>query len=283
MKRTKKATQIARQQTLLRDRHRTRAVLLYLADHRQRLTKMLPRKIKKDKSKIRSELLRMARKRFNQASQGEKQTYHDRAKSASRSAGEVGEQPPRSIEQPLSKLVEPRSIGEEQLVEFRSSVEFRSAGDGKAGSPPRTPPRGVISSSALHAAVGHPTPRKVAGRSFRSAPAAPWSPSQSSGPACPLRDSLMREIKLFRDLYGDAGALETMACAIRILDVVDMKRWRNRRAVKLAVVAGMAAKLVPTSSDEKHVRTLWAKFAGESALTEVRKLEREVFMAWAKS
>ena len=86
-----------------------------------------------------------------------------------------------------------------------------------------------------------------------------------------------------RALYGDAGALETMACAIRILDVVDMKQWKIRRAVKLAVVVGMAAKLSATPSFELHVSKLWAKFAGASSEHEVRKLEKEVFMAWANS
>ena len=98
-----------------------------------------------------------------------------------------------------------------------------------------------------------------------------------------MRNSLTRENPHLRALYGDAGALETMACAIRILDVVDMKQWKNRRAVKLAVVVGMAAKLFATPSDGQHVRKLWARFAGDSSQHEVRKLEKEVLMAWARS
>ena len=92
----------------------------------------------------------------------------------------------------------------------------------------------------------------------------------------------MKENQHLRVLYGDAGALETRACAIRILDVVDMKQWKNRRAVKLAVVVDMAAKLIATPSDEQHVRKLLAKVAGDSSEHEVRKLEKEVFMAWGQ-
>ena len=192
-----------------------------------------------------------------------------------RSADEGG-QP--SIEQPL---VEPRSIVEEQPVEFRGSVAFRSARDGKAGSPPRTPAGGVTS-SALHAAVCHPTPRKAARRSFQSAPA-PWSMSESAGPMCGWRESVMREHHHLQALYGNAGALGTMGCAIRILDIADMKQWKNRRAVKLAVVVGMAAKFTATPSEEQHVRKLWAKVAGDASEHEVRKLEKEAFMAWGRS
>ena len=313
----------SRQHTLMLDRRRTRAVSVYLADHRDILLNMLPKKMKTDKNTKRKELERIARKHFRQASEGEQQTCYARvgtvrasgkfrgsgeqlvesrsggegeqlveSRSADEAAGGVrasgkfrgsGEQLVESrepsIEQPL---VEPRSIVEEQLVEFRGSVACRSARDGKAGSPPRTP-AGGITSSALHAAFGHPTPRKAGRRSFQSAPA-PWSMSESAGPSCGLRDSLMRENQHLRAFFGDAGALETMACAIRILDVVDMKQWKNRRAVKLAVVVGMAAKLSATPSDEQHVRKLWAKFAGDSSLLhEVRKLEKEVVMAWAKS
>ena len=325
----------SRQHTLMLDRRRTRAVSVYLADHRDILLNMLPKEMKTDRNTKRKELERIARINFRQASEGEQQTCYARVGTVrasgkfrgsgeqlvesrsggegeqlveSRSAGEgeqlvesrsadeaaggvrasgkfrgSGEQLVESrepsIEQPL---VEPRSIVEEQLVEFRGSVACRSARDGKAGSPPRTP-AGGITSSALHAAFGHPTPRKAARRSFQSAPA-PWSMSESAGPSCGLRDSLMRENQHLRAFFGDAGALETMACAIRILDVVDMKQWKNRRAVKLAVVVGMAAKLSATPSDEQHVRKLWAKFAGDSSLLhEVRKLEKEVVMAWAKS
>ena len=296
----------SRQQTLMFDRRRSRAVSVYLVDHREILLKMLPNKMKTHPLTKRHGLEKLARKQFYKASESEQQTYYARVTTIrefrssgqgeqlveSRNGGEgeqvvefrsadEGGQP--SIEQPL---VKPRDwtrsiVPEEQLVEFRGSVAFRSARDGKAGSPPRTPAGGVTS-SALHAAVCHPTPRKAARRSFQSA-SAPWSMSESAGPSCGLRDSLMRVNQHLRALYGDAGALETMACAIRILDVVDMKQWKNRRAVKLAVVVGMAAKLFATPSDGQHVRKLWARFAGDSSQHEVRKLEKEVLMAWARS
>ena len=256
-----------RQQTLLHDRRRTRAICAYLVDHRESLVNELEGflgKTKMDKNKKRKELERLARKHFNEASESQQRIYYDRVRDRedpSESVGETEEekklQSAGQGEQPLVEFrsvdegeVEFRSAGEgaQPLVEFRSagesseqplvelgekqlgfrssdSVEFRSAGDVKADTPLRTPERSVTTSE-LHDAVGLPTPKKVPRRLFKSTPA-PMSTFQSAAPSSGgLNDALMREHKALRSLYGDAAALETMACAMRILEVVDMKQWK---------------------------------------------------------
>ena len=139
VKRKTKQMSSSRQQTVTLDRRRTRAVSMYLADHREILLNMLPKEMKTDKNTKRKELEKIARKDFHKASESEQRTYYARVSASgefrssgegeqlveSRSGGEgeqlvefrsadEGGQP--SIEQPL---VEPRSIIEEQLVEFR--------------------------------------------------------------------------------------------------------------------------------------------------------------------
>ena len=67
VKRLQKALQTpaTRQQTLIRDRMRTRAVSQYLAHHRESLLDMVPSNIRKDRNLKRKELERLARQEFN--------------------------------------------------------------------------------------------------------------------------------------------------------------------------------------------------------------------------
>ena len=301
VKRTQKAVQTSssRQITLVHDRRRTRAMSVYLADHRDSFLEMVPSKTKKDRNKKRKDMEILAREHFNKLSQSEQQCYYDRV------ARPV---PISDGNEPLMESSALGSSGAKRPVEFRSSgeephvsgegplVEFRRTGDDQASSTSlasRTPARGRVTpptppttssvALALRVAAGLPSPVKksrVVDRRCLESSCAAWSAWQPTGQHCPLKDSLLRESKHLRTLYGDAGALETLACAMRILDVVDMNQWKSRRGVKLAVVAGMAAKLI--ASDEQHVRELWAKFAGKSSEPEVRKLEKQVVMAWAR-
>jgi hypothetical protein len=103
----------------------------------------------------------------------------------------------------------------------------------------------------------------------------------SDGPS-ELSSKFVRQSKHLRKLYGDAGALETLVVGVRISEAVDMKDWPDRLVVKVAVVAGMAAKLTQPPADEEHVRILWAKIAGTSSEPEIRKLEKKVLSIWAR-
>ena len=95
-------------------------------------------------------------------------------------------------------------------------------------------------------------------------------------------DQLVQQSQHLLELYGDAGAMETLAAGIRILDTVGLGPWQSRVAVKAAVVMGMAAKLPQASTDVQHVRRLWAQIAGKSSDAEVRRLEKQVFATWAR-
>ena len=76
--------------------------------------------------------------------------------------------------------------------------------------------------------------------------------------------------------------METLVAGVRISEAVEMKDWPDRVVVKLAVVAGMAAKLTQPQAEEEHVRILWAKIAGTSSEPEIRKLEKKVLGIWAR-
>jgi hypothetical protein len=84
-------------------------------------------------------------------------------------------------------------------------------------------------------------------------------------------------------LYGDAGAAEVIAATFRILGAIlpQLRRQKQSDAVKVAVVAGLAAKLTQTPADPTHVKKLWAAFAGRSNKASVAKLEPHVLNMWA--
>ena len=92
----------------------------------------------------------------------------------------------------------------------------------------------------------------------------------------------MRQAPALRTIYGDAGACEVLASGIRVLERVDMSTWSARPALKVAAVAGLAAKLTQPCPDEPLVCKLWHKIAGRSAEEQVRKLDRELVCVWGR-
>ena len=260
----------SRQQQLRRDCLRTRAVSIYLADHRECLTKALPRKFLRDKNQKRRELERLAREAFKKLTKTEQETYVSRAETASGGAGKrCGDQSGDAC----------RSSGDEAVGAYSS--EGRGAG---AKPPtPRTPAASAALRTTPPAQDGTPLKRQ------RPASLAQQEGSTLSGldqhwgaGSSTLHGALLRQGHAVRQVCGsEAGALETLASGIRILDAIDLGRWSNRVAVKVAVVAGMAAKLSqPLPSDE--LRKLWAKIAGKASEVEIRQLEREVLAIWAR-
>ena len=255
-----------RQQTLLRDRIRSRAVSRYLADLRSTLVDTLSDEVKKDKNKKRKELERLARERFTKESDIVQKRYLDMVMRPEPLPAEVGEQE-----------AEFRSSGDVLRSSEASSIASSSASAAAplvskpASSSQRTPsPCAHLSdnsppkrSKLVGAPQGQSSGATVGGLDIQ------WSIGRSTV----LHDQLVRQCKPLRDLYGDAGALEALASGVRILDAIDMGAWPNRAGVKVAVVAGMAAKMTQASTDDQHVRKLWAKLAGQSSETEVRRLD----------
>ena len=106
--------------------------------------------------------------------------------------------------------------------------------------------------------------------------------SSSSPGHTQLRDPLMQTKNHLSQLYGEVGALQTLASGLDILSAMDMSLWVYPEPIKVAVVAGMAAKLTQASTDEEHIVKLWAKIAGKRNEKHVRSLERLVFIRWAR-
>ena len=218
-----------RQQQLLRDRQRTKAISLYLADVRQELLVTLPKKVTKDRNLKRKELERMARLRFGLESEEQQAQYIERVSCAS------------------SHVASDLSAGAGTMTGFRcSGVEV--------------------------------APRK---RMRSKTPSSTSEPSSSPGHS-QLHDPLMQTKKHLNQLYGEAGALQTLASGLHISSAMDMSLWVYPEPIKVAVVAGMAAKLTQACTDEEHIVKLWAKIAGKQNEKHVRSLERMVFIRWAR-
>ena len=227
-----------RQQQLLRDRQRTKAISLYLDDIRQELLVTLPKKVTKDRNLKRKELERIARLRFGLESEDQQAQYISRVNCAS------------------SHVASDLSAGAGTVTGFRcSGVEFA----------PRKRMRSKMPSSTSKQVV------VVVSRASSS------SPGHTQ-----LRDPLMQTQNHLIQLYGEPGALQTLASGLHILSAMDMSLWVYPEPIKVAVVAGMAAKLTQACTDEEHIVKLWAKIACKRNEKHVRSLERLVFIRWAR-
>ena len=244
-----------RQQSLLRDRLRTKAISLYLADCRQEVAASLSHTSWKTPNMKRKALEAEARRRFKLLSQDEQAKYTDTA------SGKT-----------------------DDATSKESPVSAGSSGSGVSGGrpippAPSTPPKHVREASPARPTKRcKPMPNPPAqtppiGASLESV----WSLGRSQ-----LHDRLMHTASHLRKLYGDAGALETLAASIRILCAVDFCAWTDSASVKVAVVVGMAAKLTQACDDANHVLKLWAAVAGNRQEKRIRALEHRVLAAWAR-
>ena len=94
----------------------------------------------------------------------------------------------------------------------------------------------------------------------------------SWGKSSPIQHGLIRETAVLRAFYGDAGALEILASATRLLSklVVVLDTFPHRLEAKVAVVAGMAAKL--TQTDAK-VFQLWERLSPNYSKQQLLQME----------
>jgi hypothetical protein len=130
------------------------------------------------------------------------------------------------------------------------------------------------------AAAARTSPPRVASEiEFRSSGVTrDWKPL--TGKRGQLHKTLLVQFPVLRSFFGDAGALETLAAATRILSVVAFQKSSELDELKLAVVTGMAAKLTQTAPD---ILKLWAKVGGRNSKQAVLKLEREVMFVWSRA
>ena len=290
-----------RQQTRLFDRLRTRAVSLFLAEFRDVFLAQVPDDSQKDKEKKRKALEKIARLQFKREPDNVQRIYINSARQTESPVPLADGQDPESRSsgdsfRSSAVLADARSSGD-SLLSSGVVAESRSSGDClQSSSVLAVPSPAALVLPLPSCTMPHPTtlasPRssvqskkRKAGETNGDSPAtsvangldAHWT----DGPSA-LTGRFVRQCKHFRKLYGDAGALEALAAGVRISEAIDMKAWPDRVTVKLAVVAGMAAKLTQTQSDEEHVRILWARIAGKSSEPEIRKLETKVLGIWAR-
>ena len=145
---------------------------------------------------------------------------------------------------------------------------------------PMTPPRcqgAHIPSLASGSSLPHSAVKR------KQNPSVGASQSQALPGYLTLRHCLGKAATTLEKLYGDAGAAEVRAASLRILSAISpqLSRHRQSDAVKVAVVAGLAAKLTQTAADPAHVKKLWTAYAGRSSGASVATLEPKVLNMWA--
>lgn len=249
---------------MLHDRLRTKAVSLYLAEHRQSLLSKLKNVGSMTCNLKRKALEHEARKKFKEETDSVQRHYMNiagakgqGAKQGSGGSGE-GRCEPKAAEQVQSTNVHdgPQSSSAEMSQQTPVAKRRRKSPEALAvGLQRLSPPKRAVDSVAV-----------------------------DSGRDSALRGRLVNCTGCLRDIYGDAGGFETLAGGLRILDKVSLATWNGDDTVKAAAILGLAAKLTqtPLKGHTNHVHTLWAKIAGKRRERPVRDLEKKVFMAWAR-
>ena len=99
----------------------------------------------------------------------------------------------------------------------------------------------------------------------------------------PLRDGLAQALPALRKAYGSTAGVEVWAQGLRILDAIEEKisSWPTPINIKVAVIAGLAAKLTQPARKERHIVQLWAALAGKGSESAIREMEPAVVQALA--
>ena len=254
----------ARKQQIRKDRERTRAISLYLSDVRTEILSTLNKTFLRDPTTKRREMERKARLRFKLEPEEVQARYL--SKVSAEEGLESGRSGVKRVDAPASSAPPARG---------RSGVGVQ------APSTPRARPMASPSPPAKRREGSN----KDTTQPLRMSPVilkveSEWCSGRS---ASRLHDLLAGAVKQLKILFGDAGALETLAAGLRILDAVDMRAWADQDQVKIAVVAGLAAKFTQTCA-EKQVLKLWTRIGGKFATKKrICDLERQVLAAWATS
>ena len=304
------------------DRVRTKAISLYSADHRAAILQNMIPEHQKNKNTRRRELLRVGRIRFNQEPMEEQGKYMQKAKAVEATAEEQGKYMEKAKAEEPTAPSESSSAGEKAAP--ASSSKRRPRSSGVPVEPPNVPParqqqggeqqaerssKDSVCSTAYITPNHGPEKHTASERSPERMPPSERGPEKlqasESSPKrlrtsvtvdcqwemnrspLPLHDRLVRCTKSLRAVYGDATTFEVLAVGTRMLAEVDIlaEEFRSYRAsVKVAAVAGLAAKQVHSSECVKpdHVITLWAKIAGQSSEPQVRAVERMLLVKWAR-
>ena len=290
-----------RQQQLLEDRMRTQAISRYLTQHKVSIAAEVSAK-ETNRNKKRKAMERIARARFKQLPEEEQHFFVDEVRQEKQQFQEtlVAPIPPACSRVRKVRLAETETVKTEQAASPKVARRRRSSkgppeGSGRSGVRAFAP-------AALVQASAPVTPRHTRAAKLAIAHAgtvAKTSRGSDGGVSCtktppgyaPLRHRLASATATIEKLYGDAGAAEVLAASYRILRAVlpQLEEEKQSAAVKVAVIAGLAAKLTQTCMDSRQdnptnstrVSKLWASIAGRGCEASVVRLEPKVLTMWA--
>ncbi len=246
---------------LQHDRLRTKAISLFLADHREALLRNLRKVRSMDHNTKRRALVAEARKKFKEEADSVRNRYMILASAKVQDGGQDAKQATKqghSIDPHLG----PKSSSSE--MHTQTPVKRQKVAEALAVAP---------RNKGLSTITTEVDPAKVdSGKDF----------GRNGVRTAALRGRLVDCADCLREIYGDAGGFETVAGGLRILEKVSVATWKGDDTVKVAAILGLAAKLTQTLEDTDRVRTLWAAIAGKRREHLVRDLEQKVFLVWAR-
>lgn len=257
-----------RRRQLQHDRLRTKAISLFLADHREALLCNLKEVGRMDSNSKRKALEHVARKKFKEETDRVRSHYMNLAGATGEGQGSGG------------SGGEGKKQGSGGSGEEAEEVQRTDAPDGPQSSSAEMSQQTPVAKRQRKAPeIQRLTPPSLAAGSVAVDSGRDSGKDGVSQAA--LRGRLVDCAGCLREIYGDAGGFEALAGGLRILDKVSVATWKGDDIVKVAAILGLAAKMTQTQ-DKNHVRTLWAKIAGKGRERPVRDLEQKVFMAWSR-
>ena len=254
-----------RRQQLQRDRLRTKAISLFLADHREAVLCKLKNVGSMDYNSKRKALEHVARNKFNEETDSVRRHYMNLA-------GSTGEGKKEGSGGSGEKRCETQVAEQDQRTDVHDGPQSSSAEMSL-----QTP---VAKRRREFWEIQRLTPPNIAADSVAVDSGRDSGKDGVSKAA--LRGRLVDCAGCLQKIYGEAGSFETLACGLRILDKVSVATGKGDDTVKAAAILGLAGKLTQTPEDKNHVRTLWAKIAGKRRERLVHDLEQKVFMAWSR-
>lgn len=296
------------------DRIRTRAVSLYLADHRENLCQKLPVCARTAGANVkRNRLLHLARRCFRVEGFDVQRRYLQKAagipsldrssvprrlrgkqrvdaQSGPSGRGEVLETPKK----PVSKPEQTSGRGDVQRTSGGGDVQRTSE---KPVSRPGEVDQMSDEQTSGRWGVEQPSaPSRAAPMKARAQPWGHHFEARTSDTQDEVRSCITQHIGSLRTMYGDIAAAEVFGASLRFLDQFGCALKRAEGAsppalpshrealtrVKSAAIIGLAVKMVLTAElvDRAPVSQLWSKIVVGSNVARVRALETQLVSLW---
>ena len=302
-----------------RDRQRTHAISLYLADHRDDFLRKLSADDRRGatKEQRRNELLRLARRAFHIESPAVQRRYYEKV--AGKPARGNGRRR-LSGKQAAAASGEVEKSGTSEGVPAGASEGVGTSGGiqtstGVGAAAPTTPPhevrchlssptRGSPDTLTAQTQTGDmeatiPQVEQMLASGDVGALVAPrlctpsWTKHfelRGTGPEAKVHSCIVSHIVDLRKFYGDIAAADVLGASLRFLYqfgpvlglTAELLQDRTACQVQAAAILGLAVKMVLASdcTDKVPVSRLWLKVAGNSNISRVRALEIRLLNLW---